>query len=152
MGNSKSRKVVTMEEYIVRDEVVRELERRERAGDEIFSIRAMKHYIKTRLAVDVAPVQHGYWKLTISSLYRDSLYKRHELGIYIIANCSKCGMGHPNSYVVSSKIVYAPENADEDFCFDRKEEENKALQEFQGRHYQFARYCPNCGAKMDLRE
>ena len=106
-----------MAEYIVRDEVVRELERRERAGDEIFSIRAMKHYIKTRLAVDVAPVQHGYWKLTISSLYRDSLYKRHELGIYIIANCSKCGMGHPNSYVVSSKIVYAPENADEDFCF-----------------------------------
>lgn len=141
-----------MAEYIVRDEVVRELERRERAGDEIFSIRAMKHYIKTRLAVDVAPVQHGYWKLTISSLYRDSLYKRRELGIYIIANCSKCGMGHPNSYVVSSKIVYAPENADEDFCFDRKEEEDKALQEFQGRHYQFARYCPNCGAKMDLRE
>ena len=141
-----------MVEYIVRDEVVRELERRERAGDEIFSIRAMKHYIKTRLAVDVAPVQHGYWKLTISSLYRDSLYKRHELGIYIIANCSKCGMGHPNSYVVSSKIIYAPENADEDFCFDRKEEENKALQEFQGRHYQFAHYCPNCGAKMDLRE
>ena len=141
-----------MAEYIVKDEVVRELERRERAGDEIFSIRAMKHYIKTRLAVDVAPVQHGYWKLTISSLYRDSLYKRHELGIYIIANCSKCGMGHPNSYVVSSKIVYAPENADEDFCFDRKEEEDKALQEFQGRHYQFARYCPNCGAKMDLRE
>ena len=141
-----------MVEYIVRDEVVRELERREKAGDEIFSIRAMKHYIKTRLAVDVAPVQHGYWKLTISSLYRDSLYKRHELGIYIIANCSKCGMGHPNSYVVSSKIVYAPENADEDFCFDRKEEEDKALQEFQGRHYQFARYCPNCGAKMDLRE
>ena len=141
-----------MAEYIVRDEVVRELERRERAGDEIFSIRAMKHYIKTRLAVDVAPVQHGYWKLTISSLYRDSLYKRHELGIYIIANCSKCGMEHPNSYVVSSKIVYAPENADEDFYFDRKEEENKALQEFQGRHYQFARYCPNCGAKMDLRE
>ena len=141
-----------MAEYIVRDEVVRELERRERAGDEIFSIRAMKHYIKTRLAVDVAPVQHGYWKLTISSLYRDSLYKRHELGIYIIANCSKCGMGHPNSYVVSSKIVYAPENADEDFRFDRKEEEDKALQEFQGRHYQFARYCPNCGAKMDLRE
>ena len=139
-----------MAEYIVRDEVVRELERRERAGDEIFSIRAMKHYIKTRLAVDVAPVQHGYWKLTISSLYRDSLYKRRELGIYIIANCSKCGMGHPNSYVVSSKIVYAPENADEDFCFDRKKEEDKALQEFQGRHYQFARYCPNCGAKMDL--
>ena len=141
-----------MVEYIVRDEVVRELERREKAGDEIFSIRAMKHYIKTRLAVDVAPVQHGYWKLTISSLYRDSLYKRRELGIYIIANCSKCGMGHPNSYVVSSKIVYAPENADEDFCFDRKEEEDKALQEFLGRHYQFANYCPNCGAKMDLRE
>ena len=141
-----------MAEYIIRDELVHELERRERAGDEIFSIRAMKHYIKTRLAVDVAPVQHGYWKLTISSLYRDSCYKRRELGIYIIANCSKCGMEHPNSYVVSSKIVYAPENADEDFRFDRKEEEDKALQEFQGRHYQFARYCPNCGAKMDLRE
>ena len=61
-------------------------------------------------------------------------------------------MEHPNSYVVSSKIVYAPENADEDFRFDRKEEENKALQEFQNRHYQLAHYCPNCGAKMDSRE
>ena len=141
-----------MAEYIVRDEVVRELERRERAGDEIFSIRAMKHYIKTRLSADVAPVRHGYWKLTISSLYRDFPNSRHELGIYIIANCSKCGIEHPNSYVVSSKIVYAPESVDEDFCFDRKEEEDKALQEFQCRHYQFARYCPNCGAKMDLQE
>ena len=140
-----------MAEYIVRDEVVRELERRERAGDEIFFIGAMKH-IKTRLSADVAPVRHGYWKLTISSLYRDFPNSRHELGIYIIANCSKCGIEHPNSYVVSSKIVYAPESVDEDFCFDRKEEEDKALQEFQCRHYQFARYCPNCGAKMDLQE
>ena len=141
-----------MAEYIVRDELLRELERRERAGDEVIFIGAMKSYIKTRLTADIAPERHGYWKLTISSLYRDFPNNRHELGIYIIANCSKCGMEHPNSYVVSSKIVYAPENADEDFCFDRREEENKALQEFQGRHYQFARYCPNCGAKMDLRE
>ena len=141
-----------MAEYIVRDELLRELERRERAGDEIFSIRAMKHYIKTRLTADITPERHGYWRLTISSLYHDFPHNHHELGIYIIANCSKCGMEHPNSYIVSSKIVYAPENADEDFRFDRKEEEDKALQEFQGRHYQFARYCPNCGAKMDLRE
>ena len=141
-----------MAEYIVRDELLHELERRERAGDKVIFIGAMKSYIKTRLTTDITPERHGYWRLTISSLYRDFPNNRHELGIYIIANCSKCGMEHPNSYVVSSKIVYAPENADEDFCFDRKEEEDKALQEFQGRHYQFARYCPNCGAKMDLRE
>lgn len=65
-----------MEEYIVRDEVVRELERRERAGDEIFSIRAMKHYIKTRLSADVAPVQHGTWH----RIDDDGIYK-----------CSNCG-------------------------------------------------------------
>ena len=141
-----------MAEYIVRDELLHELERRERAGDKVIFIGAMKSYIKTRLTTDITPERHGYWRLTISSLYRDFPNNRHELGIYIIANCSKCGMEHPNSYIVSSKIVYAPENVDEDFCFDRKEEENKALQEFQGRHYQFARYCPNCGAKMDLRE
>ena len=141
-----------MAEYIVRDELLQELERRERAGDKVIFIGAMKSYIKTRLTTDITPERHGYWRLTISSLYRDFPNNRHELGIYIIANCSKCGMEHPNSYIVSSKIVYAPENADEDFCFDRKEEEDKALQEFQGRHYQFARYCPNCGAKMDLRE
>ena len=141
-----------MAEYIVRDELLHELERRERAGDKVIFIGAMKSYIKTRLTTDITPERHGYWRLTISSLYRDFPNNRHELGIYIIANCSKCGMEHPNSYVVSSKIVYAPENADEDFRFDRKEEEDKALQEFQGRHYQFARYCPNCGAKMDLRE
>ena len=141
-----------MAEYIVRDELLHELERRERAGDKVIFIGAMKSYIKTRLTTDITPERHGYWRLTISSLYRDFPNNRHELGIYIIANCSKCGMEHPNSYIVSSKIVYAPENADEDFRFDRKEEEDKALQEFQGRHYQFARYCPNCGAKMDLRE
>ena len=141
-----------MAEYIARDELLRELERREKAGDEVIFIGAMKSYIKTRLTTDITPERHGYWRLTISSLYRDFPNNRHELGIYIIANCSKCGMEHPNSYIVSSKIVYAPENADEDFCFYRKEEEDKALQEFQSRHYQFARYCPNCGAKMDLRE
>ena len=34
--------------------------------------------------------------------------------------------------------------------FDQKAEEEKALLEFRNKKYEFAYYCPNCGAKMDL--
>ena len=100
-------------------------------------------------SADVAPVRHGRWELTVHSFYRDTFDESCELCVYIVANCSECSGNHPNSYQVSSKTIYAPEDAVDDFRFDQKEEENKALQEFQRRNYQFAYYCPNCGAKMD---
>jgi hypothetical protein len=99
-------------------------------------------------AADVAPVRHGRWELTVHSFYHDTFDESCELCVYIVANCSECSGNHPNSYQVFSKTIYAPENASDDFRFDQKEEENKALQEFQSRNYQFAYYCPNCGAKM----
>ena len=100
-------------------------------------------------AADVVPVVHGRWELTTHSFYRDTFDESCELCVYIVANCSECSGNHPNSYQVFSKTLYAPDDADDDFRFDQKEEENKALQEFQRRNYQFAYYCPNCGAKMD---
>ena len=99
--------------------------------------------------IEVSPVRHGRWELTVHSFYRDTFNESCELCVYIVANCSECSGNHPNSYQVFSKTIYAPEDAGDDFRFDKKEEENKALQEFQSRNYQFAYYCPNCGAKMD---
>ena len=106
-------------------------------------------YIDSDPSADVAPVRHGRWELTVHSFYRDTFDESCELCVYIVANCSECSGKHPNSYQVFSKTIYAPEDAGDDFRFDEKEEENKALQEFQSRNYQFAYYCPNCGAKMD---
>ena len=100
-------------------------------------------------AADVAPVVHGRWELTVHSFYRDTFDESCELCVYIVANCSECSGNHPNSYQVFSKTIYAPEDVGNDFRFDQKEEENKALHEFQRSNYQFAYYCPNCGAKMD---
>ena len=100
-------------------------------------------------AADVAPVVHGRWELTTHSFYRDTFDESCELCVYIVANCSKCSGNHPNSYQVFSKTLYAPDDADDDFRFDQKVEEEKALLEFRNKKYEFAHYCPNCGAKMD---
>ena len=107
------------------------------------------HIIDSMPAADVASVRHGRWELTVHSFYRDTFDESCELCVYIVANCSECSGKHPNSYQVYSKTIYVPEDAGDDFRFDQKEEENKALQEFQRRNYQFAYYCQNCGAKMD---
>ena len=101
-------------------------------------------------AADVAPVRHGRWELTTHSFYRDTFGESCELCVYIVANCSECSGNHPNSYQVFSKTLYAPDDADDDFRFDQKAEEEKALLEFRNKKYEFAYYCPNCGAKMDL--
>ena len=98
---------------------------------------------------DVAPVRHGRWELTTHSFYRDTFDESCELCVYIVANCSECSGNHPNSYQVFSKTLYAPDDADDDFRFDKKAEEEKALLEFRNKKYEFAYYCPNCGAKMD---
>ena len=135
-----------MAEYIEREAVLREAESRIMWGA---SAAEVYELIQDATAADVAPVRHGRWELTVHSFYRDTFDESCELCVYIVANCSECSGNHPNSYQVSSKTIYAPEDAGDDFRFDQKEEENKALQAFQRRNYQFAYYCPNCGAKMD---
>ena len=100
-------------------------------------------------SADVEPVRHGRWELTTNSFYRDTFDESCELCVYIVANCSECSGKHPNSYQVFSKTLYAPDDADDDFHFDKKAEEEKALLEFRNKKYEFAYYCPNCGAKMD---
>ena len=98
---------------------------------------------------DVEPVRHGRWELTTNSFYYDTFDESCELCVYIVANCSECSGNHPNSHQVFSKTLYAPDDADDDFRFDKKAEEEKALLEFRNKKYEFAYYCPNCGAKMD---
>lgn len=105
--------------------------------------------VDTIPAADVTPVVHGRWELTTHSFYRDTFDESCELCVYIVANCSECSGNHPNSYQVFSKTLYAPDDADDDFRFDKKAEEEKALSEFRNKKYKFAYYCPNCGAKMD---
>ena len=52
-----------MAEYIDREAILSEIERREAlmVGDKRISVDAMKHFIKNRPAADVAPVRHGRW-------------------------------------------------------------------------------------------
>ena len=52
-----------MDEYIEREALLREIERREAlmVGDKLVSVDAMKSFIKNRPAADVAPVRHGQW-------------------------------------------------------------------------------------------
>lgn len=103
-------------------------------------------------SADVAKVRHGRWELTAHSFYRDTFDESYELCVYIVANCSECSGKHPNSYQVYSKTLYAPEDADNDFRFNQKAEEEKTLLEFKQRKVEYANYCPNCGCRMDLED
>ena len=57
------KKVLKMAEYIEREALLREIERRERlmVGDKTISVDALKRFILNRPAADVAPVVHGRW-------------------------------------------------------------------------------------------
>ena len=52
-----------MAEYIEREAILREIERRERlmVGDKTISVDALKRFILNRPAADVAPVVHAHW-------------------------------------------------------------------------------------------
>lgn len=140
-----------MTEYIEREAAIRALlnDASEQVG---YSRENAADCIRYMDAADVAPVRHGRWELTAHSFYRDTFDESYELCVYIVANCSKCSGKHPNSYQVYSKTLYAPEDADNDFRFNQKAEEEKALLEFKQRKVEYANYCPNCGAKMDLED
>ena len=100
------------------------------------------------IANNVVIQKQGEWLLEARSFYRDTFDESCELVVYILATCSECGAKHPNRHEVFSKTLYAPEDVD-DFRFNREAEETKALVEFRNGNYVVARYCPNCGAKMD---
>ena len=82
-----------MAEYIDREAILSEIERREAlmVGDKRISVDAMKHFIKNRPAADVAAVRHGRWvekeKYTFGIMYDCSLCENR-----ILDN------GHPWNY------------------------------------------------------
>ena len=100
-------------------------------------------------AADVVEVRHGEWNLEVHSFYMDTWDESPELCVYILASCSNCGEEHSPKEVFSMH-VYAPEDADCDYRFDKEYEEAKALEKFKQCNYEFQNYCPNCGAIMDL--
>ena len=140
-----------MNEYIERERLLRRfnIDDMMNVNGTLISLEDARNTISNFPAADVAPVRHGRWELTTNSFYRDTFDESCELCVYIVANCSECSGKHPNSYQVFSKTLYAPDDADDDFRFDKKAEEEKALLEFRNKKYEFAYYCPNCGAKMD---
>ena len=81
-----------MTEYIEREAILREIERREAlmVGDKLVSVDAMKSFIKNRPAADVAPVVHGQW---VDNGIPDS----------ILSGCSVCGFT-----CGSSSFFYCP--------------------------------------------
>ena len=64
-----------MAEYIEREALLREIERREAlmVGDKLVSVDAMKSFIKNRQAADVAPVRHGYW-ISLTECANEGVY------------------------------------------------------------------------------
>ena len=76
-----------MADYIDRDAVISEIERREAlmVGDKRISVDAMKSFIKNRPAVDVAPIVHGRW------------IEKSAPAIKIYFECSHCG-AHENKH------------------------------------------------------
>lgn len=92
-------------------------------------------------------VYQSEWELKVKSYYADNWDESTELIVYMTAKCAHCGQEHYPKQVFS-KHLYAPEDAEEDFRFDRAHEETQALEEFERKNYKFQNYCPNCGCKM----
>lgn len=116
---------------------------------ELKIVHKLYHAIKDEVLIhNVEPVRHGEWNLEVHSFYVDTWDESSELCVYILASCSNCGEEHSPKEVFSMH-VYAPEDADCDYRFDKEYEEAKALEKFKQRNYKFQNYCPNCGVKMD---
>ena len=83
-----------MAEYIEREAILREIERRESlmVGDKLVSVDAMKSFIKNRPSADVAPVRHGQWERTADGAALCTACKRKmNPSQYGYAFCSLCG-------------------------------------------------------------
>lgn len=111
-------------------------------------VEAVLYDIENAPTLNVEPVRRGEWVLETHSFYKDTFDESVELCVYITARCKDCGRKHPDRYEVYSATLCAPEDADDDFRFDREEEEDKALKAFLAKGFVLADYCPNCGAKM----
>lgn len=99
-----------------------------------------------------AELKHGYWKLSPDAYYMDTMSEERELKAYVTAKCSLCGEHHPNNYTVWSKTLYAPDGEEYTYEWNIKEEKENILKEAIKNHRNYANYCPNCGARMDLKQ
>ena len=83
-----------MAEYIDREAILSEIERREAlmVGDKRISVDAMKHFIKNRPAADVAAVRHGRWLYVDTDTEQFFLCNRCKKKEYWESNyCPNCG-------------------------------------------------------------
>lgn len=117
-------------DYIDRDAVISEIERREArmVGDKRVSVAAMKSFIKNRPAADVAPVVHGRWILEAHD-------ERANYRWNVTAECSECCDEQKEIWAGFFPNVPSPIARD------------AAL--VSAESVKLSNYCPNCGAKMD---
>ena len=112
----------------------------------------IKQAIDEMPTADVVEVRHGKWTLSVRSFYIDTYSEESELSVYIIASCSECGEKYPNGNIsgqIFSETIYAPEGKEYGYKFDEIYERQKVLDKFNLIDYNFKKYCPNCGARMD---
>lgn len=140
-----------MNEYIKRESAINFVEKYTPNFDGETTMQCVRTALDNVPAADVVEVRHGEWNLEVHSFYMDTWDESPELCVYILASCSNCGEEHSPKEVFSMH-VYAPEGVDCDYRFDKEYEEAKALEKFKQCNYEFQNYCPNCGAKMDLKD
>ena len=119
-----------MADYIDRDAVISEIERREAlmVGDKCISVDAMKSFIKNRPAADVAPVVHGRWILEAHD-------ERVNYRWNVTAECSECC--DEQKEIWAGFFPNVPPSIARDVALISAES------------VKLSNYCPNCGAKMD---
>lgn len=93
--------------------------------------------IENAPAANVSSAHLQEWRLRPAAFFMDTMSEKRELFVSITAVCSGCGERHPNNAVVE---------------WDLEAEKQKALEKFLEnlKPYTFARYCPNCGARMNV--
>lgn len=124
-------------------------------GRSMADLTSLRELIEDTPTADVAKVRHGKWTLSVRSFYMDTYSEESELAVYITASCSECGEKYPNGNIsgqIFSETIYAPEGKEYGYKFDEIYERQKVLDKFNLIDYNFKKYCPNCGAKMDGRE
>ena len=111
-------------------------------------IEDVQSWLDEQPTVEAKEIKHGYWQLEPHWFYRDTFDDSIELTIYITASCSQCGRKHPDRYEVFGKTLYGPEDADYGWRFDEEKETQNVIDKYMHKGYEFARYCPDCGAMM----